>query len=74
MKNATTIINIVILKIPENIFRSGLSKVWSVPDCTLLQVLKGHTCNVSSATFHPKAVIPGHFEKKVRLNIGTFLL
>lgn len=44
---------------------SGLSKVWSVPSCTPLQVLKGHKCNVSSATFHPKAVMPYHFEKKV---------
>ncbi|KAJ0178231.1 hypothetical protein K1T71_006054 [Dendrolimus kikuchii] len=45
---------------------SGLSKVWSVPECTLLQVLKGHTCNVSSATFHPKAVIPEHFERRIK--------
>ncbi|RVE41716.1 hypothetical protein evm_013628 [Chilo suppressalis] len=45
--------------------RSGLSKVWSVPDCTPLQVLKGHSCNVSAATFHPKAQIPHHFLDKI---------
>ncbi|KAJ8704192.1 hypothetical protein PYW07_013486 [Mythimna separata] len=44
---------------------SGLSKVWSVPECRLLQVLKGHTCNVSAATFHPHAAIPDHFLKKL---------
>ncbi|CAH0403980.1 unnamed protein product [Chilo suppressalis] len=44
---------------------SGLSKVWSVPECTPLQVLKGHSCNVSAATFHPKAQIPHHFLDKI---------
>ncbi|KAL0852722.1 hypothetical protein ABMA27_012552 [Loxostege sticticalis] len=44
---------------------SGLSKVWSVPDCTPLQVLKGHSCNVSSATFHPNAVLPDHYRDKI---------
>ncbi|XP_060809318.1 U4/U6 small nuclear ribonucleoprotein Prp4 [Amyelois transitella] len=44
---------------------SGLVKVWSVPECTLLQVLQGHTCNVSAATFHPQAVSPPHFNEKI---------
>ncbi|XP_049883126.1 U4/U6 small nuclear ribonucleoprotein Prp4 [Pectinophora gossypiella] len=44
---------------------SGLSKVWSVPDCVPLQVLKGHTCNVSCAVFHPSAVMPHHFQDKI---------
>ncbi|XP_059044840.1 U4/U6 small nuclear ribonucleoprotein Prp4 [Achroia grisella] len=44
---------------------SGLSKIWSVPECTPLQVLKGHTCNVSAATFHPAATIPDHFLEKI---------
>ncbi|XP_004925115.2 U4/U6 small nuclear ribonucleoprotein Prp4 isoform X1 [Bombyx mori] len=49
---------------------SGLVKVWSVPDCAPLQVLKGHTCNVSSATFHPKAELPSHFRQKVNVTNG----
>ncbi|XP_075989469.1 U4-U6 small nuclear riboprotein factor 60K [Anticarsia gemmatalis] len=44
---------------------SGLSKVWSVPDCKPLHVLKGHKCNVSGANFHPKAEMPDHFVKKL---------
>lgn len=36
---------------------SGLCKIWSVPDCTLLRTLKGHTCNVGCIVFHPKATI-----------------
>ncbi|KAJ2949310.1 hypothetical protein O0L34_g6263 [Tuta absoluta] len=44
---------------------SGLSKVWSVPDCVPLQTLKGHTCNVSCAAFHPNAVMPPHFQDMV---------
>ncbi|KAF9788968.1 hypothetical protein SFRURICE_006769 [Spodoptera frugiperda] len=43
---------------------SGLSKVWSVPECTALQVLKGHKCNVSGAAFHPTAAMPDHFQRK----------
>ncbi|XP_053611900.1 U4/U6 small nuclear ribonucleoprotein Prp4 [Plodia interpunctella] len=44
---------------------SGLVKVWSVPDCTPLQTLQGHTCNVSAANFHPKAELPRHFVDKI---------
>lgn len=44
---------------------SGLAKVWSVPECQLLQVLKGHTSSVSAAMFHPEAEIPQHFTDKV---------
>lgn len=47
---------------------SGLSKVWSVPECKLLHVLKGHKCNVSSANFHPKATIPDHFVVKLKVS------
>lgn len=36
---------------------SGLCKLWSVPDCTLLRTLKGHPCNVGCIVFHPKATI-----------------
>nr|CAH7762403.1 unnamed protein product [Callosobruchus chinensis] len=36
---------------------SGLCKVWSVPDCELVQTLKGHTCNVGAIVFHPKATL-----------------
>ncbi|XP_047518708.1 U4/U6 small nuclear ribonucleoprotein Prp4 [Pieris napi] len=44
---------------------SGLIKVWSVPDCKLLQTLTGHTCNVSSAVFHPDAAVPHHFTRMI---------
>ncbi|XP_041968755.1 U4/U6 small nuclear ribonucleoprotein Prp4 isoform X2 [Aricia agestis] len=44
---------------------SGLVKVWSVPECRALQTLKGHTCNVSAAVFHPKAEMPPHFREKL---------
>lgn len=36
---------------------SGLCKLWSVPDCELVQTLKGHACNVGAIVFHPKATI-----------------
>ncbi|XP_045461463.1 U4/U6 small nuclear ribonucleoprotein Prp4 [Harmonia axyridis] len=36
---------------------SGLCKIWSVPDCELKQVLKGHTCNVGAIVFHPQATL-----------------
>ncbi|XP_014214945.1 U4/U6 small nuclear ribonucleoprotein Prp4 [Copidosoma floridanum] len=36
---------------------SGLCKLWSVPDCTLLRTLKGHECIVGCIVFHPKATI-----------------
>lgn len=41
---------------------SGLCKLWSVPDCNLLQTLRGHTTNVGAIVFHPKATIS--LEKK----------
>ncbi|KAJ8687214.1 hypothetical protein QAD02_023008 [Eretmocerus hayati] len=36
---------------------SGLCKLWSIPDCTLLRTLKGHECNVGCIVFHPKATL-----------------
>ncbi|KAG6464278.1 hypothetical protein O3G_MSEX014411, partial [Manduca sexta] len=44
---------------------SGLSKVWSVPASRLLQQLRGHSCNLSGAVFHPHAVLPHHFKDKI---------
>ncbi|CAH2062533.1 unnamed protein product, partial [Iphiclides podalirius] len=44
---------------------SGLVKVWSVPECRLLQTLRGHTCNVSGAVFRPGATLPPHFREKI---------
>lgn len=38
---------------------SGLCKLWSVPDCSLLRTLKGHECNVGSIAFHPRATLEG---------------
>ncbi|KAK9878963.1 hypothetical protein WA026_003782 [Henosepilachna vigintioctopunctata] len=36
---------------------SGLCKIWTVPDCTLKQTLKGHICNVGAIIFHPQATL-----------------
>lgn len=36
---------------------SGLCKLWSVPDCKELKVLRGHTANVGCIAFHPKATL-----------------
>jgi len=36
---------------------SGLCKLWSVPDCKELQVLRGHTANVGCIAFHPQATL-----------------
>lgn len=33
---------------------SGMLKLWSVPDCELLQTLRGHTSYVGSCTFRPQ--------------------
>lgn len=35
--------------------RSGLCKLWSVPQCQLLQTFRGHTCNAGAIVFHPQA-------------------
>jgi len=34
---------------------SGLCKVWSVPDCKLLQTFRGHVSQVGCVEFHPQA-------------------
>lgn len=36
---------------------SGLCKLWSVPDCRELLVMRGHQANVGSIVFNPKATI-----------------
>lgn len=36
---------------------SGLCKLWSVPDCNLIRVLRGHNCHVGSIVFHPQATL-----------------
>lgn len=36
---------------------SGLCKLWSIPDCSLIRTLRGHNCNVGAIIFHPKATI-----------------
>ena len=36
---------------------SGLCKLWSVPDCKELRVLRGHNSNVGCIAFHPQATI-----------------
>jgi WD40 repeat protein len=37
-------------------FRSGLCKVWTVPNCELTLTLRGHNCNVGAIVFHPDAM------------------
>ncbi|XP_066569436.1 U4/U6 small nuclear ribonucleoprotein Prp4 [Amia ocellicauda] len=36
---------------------SGLCKLWSIPDCSLIRTLRGHNTNVGSITFHPQATL-----------------
>ena len=36
---------------------SGLCKLWSVPDCRELLVMRGHQANVGSVVFHPRATL-----------------
>ena len=38
-------------------FRSGLCKLWSVPDCSLIKTLRGHNSRVGAIVFHPQATI-----------------
>lgn len=35
--------------------RSGLCKLWSVPDCQLLKTFSGHTGPAGAIVFHPHA-------------------
>jgi len=36
---------------------SGLCKLWSIPACEEIRVLRGHQCQTSFITFHPDATI-----------------
>lgn len=36
---------------------SGLCKLWSVPECKELRVLRGHNSNVGCIAFHPQATL-----------------
>jgi U4/U6 small nuclear ribonucleoprotein PRP4 len=42
-----------------SLFRSGLCKVWTVPNCELTLTLRGHSCNVGAIVFHPHAMKEG---------------
>ena len=37
--------------------RSGLCKIWTVPDCQPVRTLRGHTINACSVAWHPRATI-----------------
>ena len=39
------------------LFRSGLCKLWSVPDCEPIRVLRGHNDRVGAIAFHPQATV-----------------
>lgn len=36
---------------------SGLCKLWSVPDCSLIRTLRGHNSRVGGIVFHPQATV-----------------
>ncbi|KAK6978386.1 U4/U6 small nuclear ribonucleoprotein Prp4 [Biomphalaria glabrata] len=36
---------------------SGLCKLWSIPDCSLIRTLRGHNSNVGAIVFHPEATL-----------------
>ncbi|XP_006640552.1 U4/U6 small nuclear ribonucleoprotein Prp4 [Lepisosteus oculatus] len=36
---------------------SGLCKLWSIPDCSLIRTMRGHNTNVGAITFHPQATL-----------------
>ncbi|KAG2455226.1 PRP4 protein, partial [Polypterus senegalus] len=36
---------------------SGLCKLWTVPNCSLIRTLRGHNTNVGAIAFHPQATI-----------------
>ena len=38
-------------------FRSGLCKIWTIPDCQPVRTLRGHTINACSVTWHPQATL-----------------
>lgn len=38
-------------------YRSGLCKIWSIPDCKLLKTLRGHNSQVGCITFHPQSTV-----------------
>ena len=37
--------------------RSGLCKLWTVPDCEPIRVLRGHNDRVGAIVFHPQATL-----------------
>ncbi|CAJ0968515.1 unnamed protein product [Ranitomeya imitator] len=37
--------------------RSGLCKLWSIPDCQPVRTLRGHNTNVGAIVFHPKSTL-----------------
>ena len=39
------------------LYRSGLCKLWSMPDCREERIFRGHNCNVGSIVFHPQSTI-----------------
>lgn len=39
------------------VYRTGVCKVWTVPDCELKQTLVGHKHQIGAVVFHPKATL-----------------
>jgi U4/U6 small nuclear ribonucleoprotein PRP4 len=37
--------------------RSGLCKLWTVPDCKPVRTLRGHTVNACCISWHPQATL-----------------
>ena len=38
-------------------FRSGLCKLWSIPECEEVMTLRGHSVDVGAIVFHPQATV-----------------
>ena len=38
-------------------FRSGLCKLWTVPDCRPVRTLRGHTINACCISWHPQSTL-----------------
>lgn len=53
-------VNILVLllfKIKNSMFRSGLCKLWTVPDCKHVRTLRGHTINACCVSWHPQSTL-----------------
>jgi U4/U6 small nuclear ribonucleoprotein PRP4 len=50
-------LSFISFKIPIFIFRSGLCKLWTIPDCKPVRTLRGHTVNACCISWHPQSTL-----------------